>query len=401
MIHSFSCKNFYSFKEKVTLNFTVNKNAPKNNSYINSSKERLSKVEAVIGPNASGKTNLLKVLPFLKWIIVDSYNSKPEKNIPVQPFAFSNSNKPSEFSVVFEINKKIYTYFFRTTQKRILMERLEKTAFVREKMGTQKLFLRKWNPNKKKYDFEDSNFKLPKGFDNVLRSNASIISSAVRLNHQESKTITNYWQKVKTNVVEAGWTGDNFFSAKLPQWVDALQFYSNNENLKKKAEKLLANFDIGLNEILFEKEKGKNKMKIKDIRAQHLINGKKYELPIHYESSGTKQLFILLKIILSALDKGGIAVIDEFDVNLHPEIIIALFDLFIQPETNPKNAQILISTHSLQLLNKIDKYQIVLVEKEKSGISDMWRLDEMSNIRPDENYYAKYMAGAYGATPKI
>ena len=35
---------------------------------------------------------------------------------------------------------------------------------------------------------------------------------------------------------------------------------------------------------------------------------------------------------------GGIAILDEFDVNLHPEIVTALFDLFTQLETNEKNA---------------------------------------------------------------
>jgi hypothetical protein len=53
------------------------------------------------------------------------------------------------------------------------------------------------------------------------------------------------------------------------------------------------------------------------------------------------------------------------------------------------------------LLNKLDKYQIVLVEKNENGISEAWRLDEVSDVRPDENYYSKYIAGAYGAVPKI
>jgi len=124
-------------------------------------------------------------------------------------------------------------------------------------------------------------------------------------------------------------------------------------------------------------------------------------LPVQYESSGTKQLFVLLKSILAALEKGSIAVIDEFDVNLHPEMVIALYDLFVQPETNPKNAQLFMSTHSHVLLSKLDKYQIVLVEKNENGVSEAWRLNEISNVRSDENYYSKYLAGAYGAVPKI
>ena len=94
MIHSFSCKNFYSFEELTTLDFEVNDNAPENSGYFKAkSGIRLSKVETVIGPNASGKTNLLKVLPLLKWLIVESFNMKPEANLPIQSFAFGEAKE--------------------------------------------------------------------------------------------------------------------------------------------------------------------------------------------------------------------------------------------------------------------------------------------------------------------
>lgn len=403
MIHSFSCKNFYSFKELTTLNFEVNSNAPKNNGYfITKSGTRLSKVETVIGPNASGKTNLLKVLPFLKWFIVDSFNTKPEDPIAVQSFAFGKAkDQPTELSVVFEIGGKVYTYMFTLDKQRILSEELSATGFVNKKKGNKKLFTRIWNDQTHQYVFEGESFDLPKGFENLLRSNASVIGSAFRLNHKGSQEIAKFWQQIETNVVEAGWIGDYLIPNKIPQWFEALIFYSDNEALKKEAEKLLARFDLGLNGIVFEKEKAGNGLTIKNIQAIHSFNGKEQTLPILYESSGTKQLFIVLKTILQALENGSVAIVDEIDVNLHPEMVMALFDLFIQPETNSNNAQLLLSTHSHMLLSKLDKHQIVLVEKNKNGISEAWRLDEMSEVRSDENYYSKYIAGAYGAVPKI
>ncbi len=403
MIHSFSCKNFYSFGELATLDFVVNKNAPENNGYfIAKSGIRLSKVETVIGPNASGKTNLLKVIPFLKWLIIDSFNTKPEDLIVVQSFAFDEAkDQPTELSVTFEIEGKIYTYAFTLSKQRILSEKLSVISHVKEKKGNKKLFIRTWNKKTNQYDFDSGNFDLPKGFENLLRSNASVIGTAFRLNHKESQGIAKFWQQIETNVIEAGWIGDHLLPNKIPQWFEALVFYSDNEILKKEAEKLLARFDLGLNGIVFEKEKSDNGLTIKNVQAIHLFNGKEQSLPILYESSGTKQLFAILKTILQALENGTVAIVDEFDVNLHPEMIMALFDLFIQPETNPKNAQLLLSTHSHMLLSKLDKYQIVLVEKNENGISESWRLDEVSDVRSDENYYSKYIAGAYGAVPKI
>lgn len=403
MIHSFTCKNFYSFAEETTVSFAVNNKAPKNNGYFSvPSGHRLSKVATVIGPNAAGKTNLLKVLPFLKWLIIDSFNTKPEDPIVVQSFAFGKAkSKPINLAVVFEIERKVYTYELVLTKEKILNEELKLTSSPKEKKSTKKIFSRKWNETRNRYDFAGKNFKLPKGFENknLLCSNASVISVAARLNHPESQRIIKYWKQLETNVVEAGWISDY----RLPNYIaqyDTFDFFNENNALKAEAEKLLTRFDLGLSGFEIKKEKQENGSSLK-VQGTHLFNGQKQSLPVHYESSGTKQLFVLLKNILVALQKGSIAVLDEFDINLHPEMVLALSDLFLQPETNPQNAQLLMSTHNHLLLSKLDKYQIVLVEKNENGISEAWRLDEMNNVRPDENYYSKYLAGAYGAVPKI
>jgi len=405
MIHSFTCKNFYSFSEETILNFGVNNNAPENNGYFPApSGNRLSKVETVIGPNASGKTNLLKILPFLKWLIIDSLvKSKPEDFIVVQPFAFGDAkDQPTELSVIFEIDGKMYSYSIILNKQKILSEELKLTSFVKEKNSSKKIFSREWNETENNYNFSGDNFGVP-NLENLLRKNASVIGSVYQINPNNKKIeeIVKYWQHIETNVIEAGWLGDHLLINRLPQWFDALVFYSENDRLKQEAEKLISRFDLGLKGIKFSKEKEENRLTIKDVQAVHLFNDEEQSLPVQYESSGTKQLFVLLKSILAALEKGSIAVIDEFDVNLHPEMVIALYDLFVQPETNPKNAQLFMSTHSHVLLSKLDKYQIVLVEKNENGVSEAWRLNEISNVRSDENYYSKYLAGAYGAVPKI
>lgn len=402
MIHSFSCKNFYSFEDETEASFVVNDNAPRNNGYfLTPSGNRLSKVETVIGSNASGKTNLLKILPFLKWLIIDSFNTKPEDPIVVQSFAFGEAkDRPTELSVTFEIDGKIYNYSFVLDKQKIISEELGLTSLVKEKKSSKKLFARTWNEDKGHYDVDDANFQLPKGFQNLLRKNASAIGTAARLNHEESQKIANYWQQIETNVVEAGWVGGHWGPNPQIRLMETFDFFNGNPDLKQWAEKVLSRFDLGLDGFSIEKKKLENGMSM-NVSAIHSHHGQKYPLALPYESSGTMQLFVLLKSISQALKTGSIAILDEFDVNLHPEMVMALFDLFIQPETNPKNAQLLMSTHSHMILNKVDKYQILLVEKDENGMSEAWRLDEVSGIRADENYYAKYIAGAYGAVPKL
>jgi len=380
----------------------VNDKAPNNNGYFNTpAEERLSKIETVIGSNASGKTNLLKILPFLKWLINDSFVEKPSDLLPMKPFLFGESkNKPSELSADFEINGDIFTYKFILTEKKIIYEELKIKNKTNQKVTSKKIFSREWNDTENKYILDDKNFNLPKDFEKLLRTNASVISTAIRLNHKESLDILKFWQKVETNVVEPGWVGDH-----MPRGfglLEALDFYSEskNETLKKEAEKLLSQFDLGLESFDITKEKKNNEMSI-NVKVAHSFSGHVEYLPIQYESSGTRQLFVLLKTILLVLDNGGVAVLDEFDVNLHPEMVLTLLDLFIQPETNPHNAQILFSSHSHRVLSKLDKYQIVLIEKNNSGESESWRLDDVSGVRADDNYYSKYIAGAYGAVPNF
>jgi len=404
MIHSFSCENFYSFANLTTIDFIVNGNAPDNQGYfLAPSGIRLSKVEAVIGPNASGKTNLLKVLPFMKWLIADSSNLDPTAPLPVKPYMFtSQKNKPIILSATFEINSNIYTYSFVLNEKKIISEDLEVKNKTKQKVTSKKVFSRIWDNKTKQYNLDDKTFNLPTGFANSMRPNASIISVAVRLGHKGSLEFFDYWKKVNTNVIEAGWVGDRLLQNSSRQLIETLDFYSEDKNkaIKKQAENILSRFDLGLEAFKIEKKKKENSFLI-DVTVAHSFGGETKYLPMQYESSGTKQLFVLLKTILLVLANGGIAVLDELDVNLHPEIVLSLYDLFIHPETNPKNAQLLFSAHSHLILNKLDKYQIILTEKDKQGISEAWHLDEVSGVRADENYYSKYIAGAYGAVPKL
>lgn len=400
MIHSFSCKNFYSIRDGVAVSFVVNDKAPKNNGYFNTPAGiRVSKVETVIGPNASGKTNILKVIPFLKWLIVDSFNTNPSAQIPVFPFKFHEAQNPTELSVEFELKKDTYVYSFIITTERILSEELIIKNKTSKRVTSKTLFKRDWNPDIKLYTLDGKNFDFPKGFENLLRSNASVIG--VALNHPKSKEIAEYWKRIETNVIEAGWIGDQLMPNTGIRLMEILKFYNENESLKMEAEKLLSRFDLGFAAFKYKLETQGNATTIKNIQAIHTINGQQQLLPIQYESSGTKQLFILLKSILLVLGRGGIAILDEFDVNLHPDMLGTLFDLFIQPETNPHNAQLLFSTHSHLVLSKLDKYQIILTEKNDTGATDVWRLDDMQGVRADDNYYSKYITGAYGAVPDI
>ena len=119
------------------------------------------------------------------------------------------------------------------------------------------------------------------------------------------------------------------------------------------------------------------------------------------ESNGTQSALVLLSKLLPALAGGGLAVIDEFENDLHPLMLEPLMELFASPSTNPHAAQLLFTCHAVEVLNLVHKSQVMLVEKDENNQSTAWRLDSVSGVRNDDNLYAKYMAGAYGAVPQL
>ena len=213
MIHSFKCKNFYSFKDEATVDFIVDKNAPNNNSYaVSKSGTRVSLIEAVIGPNASGKTNLLKPLPILKWLIVDSWNLNPTAGLPVKSFiAQTSKTTPTELSVVFDIDNITYEYEVKLTEIQILYERLTKRSKSKQRVTQKTLLLREFDEKTNNYKVDFKGFGAPAGFSKLLRNNATAISTALRLNHPLSSRIAEYWQNVDSNVSELGHIGDQMF----------------------------------------------------------------------------------------------------------------------------------------------------------------------------------------------
>jgi len=185
----------------------------------------------------------------------------------------------------------------------------------------------------------------------------------------------------------------------------ASQYYANHEAIRRQMASLLQQWDLGLADVRLDKrtvthESGATE-EIHVPLGIHRIGGQEHPLVLLQESSGTQGAFILLARILPALKDGGLALIDELEADLHPHMLTPILDLFFSPKTNPHNAQIIFTSHSIEVLRLLHKGQVVLVEKDDQCESDAWRLDSVKGVRADDNLYAKYMAGAYGAIPQL
>jgi AAA15 family ATPase/GTPase len=122
------------------------------------------------------------------------------------------------------------------------------------------------------------------------------------------------------------------------------------------------------------------------------------------ESTGTLKLFSYSDAILDALENGAPLFIDEFDTMLHPLIIEGIVKLFNSSITNPRNAQLIISCHAVNIMtNKLFRRdQIWFCEKDQYGATDLYSLVEYKEpVRKDASYNKNYLQGKYGAIPYI
>ncbi|MCB4756523.1 MAG: ATP-binding protein [Elusimicrobia bacterium] len=408
MIYSFSFKNFCSFADRATISFEdIRKGLEtKNNMFAETEAGgRLAKVMILVGPNASGKTNALKALAFLSWFVRYSFiQLEGEKaEIPVDAFAFTDQKgNVSEFELIFEHKKKVYKYILHLCRTHILKEELH----VREEsQHFNYKFKRNWDPKQEKSTIVqrlDMNTEVLEG---ILRKNVSLISAAVAINNDFLKDIAEFWGKIMGNVFRLGKSWDTSSLGKN-RLSEATEAYNRDQNLLKKAEKFLKDIDLGLDGISIKEHdspdpKTGEPKKVYIPFGVHNVNQVAYELPFTFESSGTKNMFVLLRLLIPVIEMGGIAVIDELEIDLHPHTLPCIIGLFANPDTNPKGSQLLFTSHSLEVLNHLEKEQIVLVEKKKDCKSELYRLDELKGVRRDDNIYSKYMAGAYGAVPNI
>jgi uncharacterized protein len=417
MLIEFSVGNYKSFRDRVTLSMVAaaikskDKSVDEANIINASTGLKLLTSAAIYGANASGKSNLMSALSFMNSFVESSAkDTQIAEKIPVDRFRLSTAcdDQPSYFEIVFLMEGKRYRYGFQANTDRIISEWLYFVPKSREAT----LFERNLNDIR-----VGPYFREGKGIAQRTRENALFLSVAAQLNGEISGKVLQ-WFKCFAVMFQTPSTLPRFileessFKKPILDFVNALDIDIKDFALDQEAQNFESLLPKGLKREF--KKMGIDGVQLgkfshDPIRTKHMKYDKDGQLVDHVEflldkdeSHGTQRLFGLAPFIIMALDLGCIVAIDELETKLHPIITLSILNLFNNKQTNPKNAQIIFTTHDTNLLNRnhLRRDQIWFTEKDKHAATHLYSLAEFK-VRNDASFDGDYIHGKYGAIPFI
>lgn len=393
MLLNFRVSNFRSINEMIEFSMVpsdlknptnvikkTNPEASKNKNYY-----ALTSV-AIYGPNASGKSNIIRALDDFQRFLKYSTDNKPNDFISLfNPFKLNNENliQPSCFSIDLIIDNILYVYSIDVLSNEVFRESL----FFYPKGIQVKIFERK------RQDFIKGN-----GYEGIFETirqrtneNQLFLGKAASENVELAKKVYKSIDSIFTLTTDTFHSNEfnksfsKFMFKNLEQW----------EDLLKLSKSLIQKIDIQV--VDFDEKDGV-------VKTFHLNNlGEKIEFEFDDESSGTQRVISFIPAILLMLKYGRIILVDEFERSLHPEIAQYILGLFNDPEININNAQFIFATHDTTLLNpenKLRRDQINLVEKNSKGETELYAVSDIKGIR-EGNFEKWYLEGRLGGMPTI
>lgn len=420
MILEFTVENYRSFYGKKTLVLEADK-ALKECSDMNLfeyNKHTLLRSLALYGANSSGKSNLVSAMHTMARCVLLSVKLNDNEELEYDPFLLLKGNdSPTMFEIVFLKGDYYYRYGFRYNLERIVDEWLFRKTTPRSK--EQMLFVR----NEEGIFVDEGNFPEGAGYEEKTNDNRLFLSLCQQLGGEISRQVISWFQS-DFNVI-SGLNNQQyrsysklFFHKKEQYSVDALEFFQKlrlgfNSILTHEEEPNIPSDLPTELRAMFQKEmQGKKSIELDSVHNVYSEKGKVIGT-INFsfedrESSGTNKLFDLSGPIFETLYSGAVLVVDELDAKMHPLISQYIIELFNNPETNPKNAQLIFTTHDTHLLSQkiLRRDQIWFTEKDAKEQTDLYSLMDIvlpdgTKPRNDANYERNYIAGRYGAIPYI
>ncbi len=437
MLIQVNVQNFKSFNESNSLNMIAsNKLRTQKDRLYESVDVTLLKSAVIYGANASGKSNFVEVLRFMKECVIN-------QEIPIESYNWycrnheDNKEKISSFSVQLLLNGGCYEYGFDA----ILNTQTIKDEWIIH-LNNNKVLYQRNNNGRPMHNLnlnrEEQN-RMDIYMNDFISNDKSLFLTEMNRNkHFEKDSNLNAFHKIYQ-----WFTKD--LNVVLPDMPLKKFAYYYDESTLNNIKKIVRSFDTGIEFIEIKnmsEEQLQNKIGIslyKDVigelkkkvqkQGQELnlsMQSKKeffnitmndnYDLEIKTlcfkhgksmldfefceESDGTKRIFDFLDILLNK-NQNSVYVIDEMERSLHPNLFNRFIELLNEYQKQ-SNIQVIFTTHESSIMKQdlFRRDQIWFVERNKDNDSRIYSLDTF-NERFDKKISKAYLEGRYGAIPQF
>ncbi|GGN75911.1 hypothetical protein GCM10010112_47660 [Actinoplanes lobatus] len=406
MLIRFEVSNFRSIAEPVELSMVAidrDRDAARDQPRLG---ESLLTRAAVYGPNASGKSNLLAAITWLRDAVELSLREWGD-DIPVEPFRLgAEQSGSSEFVLEAMIDGVRFEYALEIGPQAVIYEAL----FHYPERKRRRIFER-----------EGLRLTLQRGLGalsgtrELLTDRTLALSVARRFDEPSVTRFSDEVIRIRSQGVRSNSHGS--LLAKLRGWVDG-QFdiwhvgrYGPVDDAslaeREKAVAMLRLADLGIEDV----EVVDGPFRLPDsiasstasLRLLHKSAVGRTAFELREESEGTRTWFGLIPSVLTALRHGSLMVFDELDASLHPTLSAELLRLFADPTINPHGAQLVFTSHDTSLLNHLNRDEVWLTEKRPDGSTRLGALADFAGerVRRSQNLENAYLHGRFGALPQL
>ncbi|MFA5005908.1 MAG: AAA family ATPase [Candidatus Izemoplasmatales bacterium] len=428
MLVKFRCKNFRSFRDEAILSMQATSGDEHRDFNTFEVDERLFpkgenvllKSAVIYGPNASGKSNLIKAIRYMQSVVV--YSSAPALGVVKsnEPFALCDKclHEPTVFEMTLIQDQVLYRYGFTIMDGRIQDESLE-----RKNERMTKVYQRRSG--------DISIIGLDDTTTRFIRIDDGALFLSVFQQYHLPDSIAGDLNRVRT-----------WFSRLLVVFEEnVLPFvkYEQNPGFIEDALRIMRMADIGIRDfsvyrdkIVLEKKTpyeslkaierllsepiqlnadggdlGKLDLKtVFDVRDEHgTVVGEKIVHLLRdreFHSEGTRRLMFYLGWILASLHEGRVILIDEIDTKFHVVLADYLMRMYNSIDRNPLNSQLVGTAHNILLMDgPVRRDQILFASKDPAGASSIRALSDYKGVRKNDLFSKKYLLGFYSGVPDM
>jgi hypothetical protein len=410
MLIRFEGENFRSIREPAELSMVAIDEERPGARHVEKLDAALVTTAGIFGPNASGKSNVLAALLWLRRAIDSSLRTWDEV-VPVEPFAFgSGRDADSSFVLEMLVDGVRFEYLLDVG---------------REGVSFEALFHYPEGRRRRIFERERTSLVVQRGMGELGRTRALLTDRSLALSIMRRFDVpetSGFVRRVREidaftrgGAAEIGPEGvgpaattrlfaDSGVLADDP-FADILQERHDEERAQGIA--LLRMADLGIVDVEVRealRPDGLSAHAGRQIpRLVHAAGDERQSFAMSEESSGTRAWFELIGPLIAALRRGSVVLFDELDASLHPTLTARVLDVFRSRGTNPRGAQLVFTSHHTNLLNHLNRDEVWLTEKGGDGGTRFGALSDFAGerVRRSANIESGYLSGRFGALPDV